>query len=122
MLAQIKTSSSEEIQALLLRAQSIQEDDEHYALNEPVVLVLSGQEIELFVRSNYREQKALVDLAARLSAFAVVRLEVSQSYLQAHNLSEKDLPSFIAPVADGNAQIQSLKAQGYVSLSVEDPA
>lgn len=120
--ALVQDRSAQGIQTLLLAAQRIHEDTQRYAVNSPIVLVLNGAEIEFFTRTQYRENKVLVDLAARLSAFDFVRIEVSQRYLTAHNIAAQALPSFVQLVEDGNAQIQHLQQQGYATLRVENPA
>lgn len=88
----------------------------NYQGNEPVALVLYGEEIALFTRDHYRENKMLVDLAARLDAFNVVDLKVCRQWLNREGIQEADLPSFLQPVDDGPAEIQRLQQDGYASF------
>lgn len=88
----------------------------NYQSGEPVELVLYGDEIALFVRNHYRENKPLVDLAARLDAFNVVDLKVCSQWLGKEGIQTADLPSFLQPVDDGPAEIQRLQQAGYASF------
>lgn len=106
----VRQHSAAELQQLLQQAEDLS------GAAGPVVLVLLGDEIRLFERARYREQKALVDLAARLQAFNRIELKLCQTYLAAHGVSQSDFPSFLHPVPDGPAEIMRLQQQGYVSF------
>ena len=105
----LQEHSAAELQAVLERADALPQSNKL----EPIVVVLTGAEIELFKREQYREQKSLVDLAARLNAFAIIELKVSEAYLTQQQLALKSLPAFLAPVPDGAAYIAELQQQGY---------
>lgn len=61
----------------------------------PVTMPLTAAETDLFLRQHYRDQKELVDLASRLSAFGYVAFTVEQAYLSRQSLSSNDIPSFL---------------------------
>ncbi|MCA6063480.1 DsrE family protein [Thalassolituus marinus] len=107
--------TEEELRTVLLRADALAANAS-YQNADPVVLVLYGDEIALFARDQYRDNKALVDLAARLDAFNVVDLKVCEQWLGRSGLTTADLPSFLQPVADGNAEIQGMQLQGFASF------
>ncbi|WP_430460460.1 DsrE family protein [Thalassolituus sp. LLYu03] len=107
--------TEQELRDFLSRADALA-GQSNYQRGEPVAVVLYGDEIGLFARTHYRENKALVDLAARLDAFNVVDLKVCQQWLGKSGLQAADLPSFLQPVDDGAAEIQRLQQAGYASF------
>jgi intracellular sulfur oxidation DsrE/DsrF family protein len=107
--------TEEELRSVLQRADAVAAAAS-YQNADPVVLVLYGDEISLFARNHYRDNKALVDLAARLDAFNVVDLKVCEQWLGRSGLTIADLPSFLQPVADGNAEIQRMQLEGFASF------
>ena len=111
----IRLHSADELRSLLQRAEQISASPE-YALADPVAIVLHGEEVRLFDRRVYRENKELVDLAARLHAFNIVDLKVCQRYMASQSLQSKDLPPFLKAVPDGAAEVQRLQLQGYASF------
>ena len=113
--AMILLHSDSELRDFLARADAFAAGS-NYQGNEPVALVLYGEEIALFSRNHYRENKTLVDLAARLDAFNVVDLKVCRQWLTREGIQESDLPSFLQPVDDGPAEIQRLQQAGYASF------
>ncbi|UXD86177.1 DsrE family protein [Thalassolituus hydrocarboniclasticus] len=113
--AVVKLHTAEELQALLTRAEELSRSVD-YRNNEPVRLVLSGDEIAIFVRSSYRGNKALVDLAARLDAFNVVELKVCRSWMARNKVDVADLPAFLDPVTNGAEEVTRLQLEGYASF------
>jgi uncharacterized protein len=113
--AVVKLHTAEELQALLTRAEELSRSVD-YRNNEPVRLVLSGDEIAIFVRSSYRGNKALVDLAARLDAFNVVELKVCQNWMARNKVETADLPAFLDPVTNGAEEVTRMQLEGYASF------
>lgn len=113
--AVVKLHTAEELQSLLTRAEELSRRVE-YRNNEPVRLVLSGDEIAIFVRSSYRGNKALVDLAARLDAFNVVELKVCQNWMDRNKVEATDLPAFLDPVTNGAEEVTRMQLEGYASF------
>jgi len=111
--ALVQLHTAEELRSLLSRAEQIANGEAEYNTDEPIALVLHGSEIEIFKRSNYRDNKDLVDLAARLDAFNVVDLKVCRRWMGENNLSEGDLPPFLEAVPYGGEEIQRLDGAGY---------
>lgn len=111
--ALVQLHTAEELRSLLSRAEQIANGEAEYNTDEPIALVLHGQEIEIFKRSNYRDNKELVDLAARLDAFNVVDLKVCQRWMGENNLSEGDLPPFLEAVPFGGDEVRRLQGVGY---------
>ena len=113
--AVVRLHTAEELQALLTRAEELSRSVD-YRNNEPVRLVLSGDEIAIFVRSSYRGNKALVDLAARLDAFNVVELKVCQNWMARNKVETADLPAFLDPVTNGAEEVTRMQLEGYASF------
>ena len=116
LMGETKLHTSEELFSLLKRAERIAAGEDEYSTTEPVVLVLNGAEIDLFKRENYRSNKSLIDLAARLEAFNVVDLKVCKSWMYQRGIDTRDLPPFIDTVHRGDSEKNRLKQAGYVSF------
>ncbi|MCH2042083.1 MAG: hypothetical protein MK185_15745 [Saccharospirillaceae bacterium] len=111
--ALVKLHTAEELRSLLTRAEQIANGADEYSTRDPIALVLHGAEIAIFKRSNYRDNKELVDLAARLDAFNVVDLKVCRRWMGDNNLTEGDLPPFLEAVPFGGDEVQRLNGAGY---------
>lgn len=111
--ADIALHTLAELQQLLERAESIANGETLYNTEDPIAVVLHGEEINAFLRSNYRTNKPLVDLAARLDAFNVIDVKVCRRWMGANGIMANDLPPFIEPVPFGAGEVQRLKAAGY---------
>ncbi|CCK74398.1 conserved hypothetical protein [Oleispira antarctica RB-8] len=102
-----------ELKQLLEQAEKIANDDSEYHTDEPISIVLHGEEINAFIRSNYRSNKALVDLAARLDAFNVIDVKVCKRWMGANGIMESQLPPFVEPVPFGAGERARLEKAGY---------
>lgn len=111
--ARIQEHSAGEMLALLQRAEKIASGQDVYRTREPVMLVLSGDEIELFKRDNYRDNKALVDLAARLDAFNIIDVKVCRHWTGQRGIELTDLPPFIEGVSSADQESKRLESAGY---------
>ena len=113
--ANIEHHTLEELKRLLVQAEFIANDEasSEYESDEPIAVVLHGSEIIAFVRSNYRNNKALVDLAARLDAFNVIEVKVCKRWMGANGIVESQLPPFIEPVPFGLGERERLQKAGY---------
>lgn len=111
--ANIALHTLSELQQLLQQAENIADGNGEYNTNEPIAVVLHGEEIKAFLRSNYRMNKSLVDLAARLDAFNVIDVKVCKRWMGANGIMANDLPPFVEPVPFGAAERDRLEAAGY---------
>jgi uncharacterized protein len=102
-----------ELKKLLEQAEKIANGETQYSTDEPIAVVLHGEEIKAFVRSNYRENKALVDLAARLDAFNVIDVKVCKRWMGANGIMANQLPPFVEPVPFGAGERDRLEKAGY---------
>jgi intracellular sulfur oxidation DsrE/DsrF family protein len=111
--ANVALHTLEELKKLLLQAEKIANGETQYNTEEPIAVVLHGEEIKAFVRSNYRSNKELVDLAARLDAFNVIDVKVCKRWMGANGIMANQLPPFVEPVPYGMGEIERLQKAGY---------
>lgn len=111
--ANITLHTLAELKQLLEQAEKIANGESQYNTDEPISIVLHGEEIKAFVRSNYRSNKALVDLAARLDAFNVIDVKVCKRWMGANGIMENQLPPFVEAVPFGAGERQRLEKAGY---------
>lgn len=74
----------------------------------PIVLVIHGSEVCIFYKENYDIYKAVVDLAARLSAFNVVDIRVCETSAKGLGLDLDTLFPFVDTVTYGPAEVVRL--------------
>jgi intracellular sulfur oxidation DsrE/DsrF family protein len=111
--ANVTVHTLTELQELLEQAELIANGEGEYNTEEPIAVVLHGEEIKAFLRSNYRTNKSLVDLAARLDAFNVVEVKVCKRWMGANGIMVNELPPFVEPVPFGIGERNRLEAVGY---------
>lgn len=109
----IEKHSEEELLELLTRAEKIAAGEDQYITSDPIVLVLSGEEIELFKRENYRDHKPLVDMAARLDAFNIIDVKVCTHWMSQRGIELTDLPPFVDDVPQAYQENTRLEKAGY---------
>lgn len=102
-----------ELKQLLQQAEKIANGKSQYNTDEPIAVVLHGEEIKAFMRSNYRSNKELVDLAARLDAFNIIDVKVCKRWMGANGIMESQLPPFVEAVPFGVAERNRLEEAGY---------
>jgi intracellular sulfur oxidation DsrE/DsrF family protein len=102
-----------ELKQLLDQAETIANGESQYNTEEPISVVLHGDEIKAFVHSNYHSNKALVDLAARLDAFNIIDVKVCKRWMGANGILESELPPFVEAVPFGIGERERLEKAGY---------
>lgn len=107
-LADIQVHTAAELESILLRAEALSSNGELDS-EGPVVFVLHGSEGKVFLRERYDENKALVDLAARLSALQVVDVRVCERWMGWRRINVDELQPFIETVPSGPAEIKRLR-------------
>lgn len=81
--------------------------------SDPVVVVLHGPEAEPFIRSNYPDNRALIDRAARLQAFERLDLRMCESWMERNGFSRRDLLPFVEPIPYAPEEVERLRTEGY---------
>ena len=115
-LAEIKVNTATELNELLKRAEALFDQGDFSSEKDvPVAFILHGKEAKSLFYTNYKSNKTLVDLSARLSAFEVVDIKVCKVWMHGEGLSEDQLPPFVGTVSLGPREKKRLiKEQGYV--------
>ena len=113
-VAKIQAHSKQEIEAIITRAEEVMDLVLAGERVEPIQFVLHGEEARLFFRKHYRENKMLVDRAARLDAFDVIDIKVCETWLRRNDESLSQLYPFVETVPLGPAEEQRLLTEGYL--------
>ena len=114
-LARIQLNSPEELKEALLRAEQLYLNGQVTDETEPPAFILHGPEVSVFFKENYETHKAIVDLAARLSAFKVVDVRVCRTRMGILGREDDVLYPFVGTVPFGPAEIKRLlDEQNYV--------
>ena len=80
----------------------------------PLVVILHGSEANAFVRGNYRQNKARVDLAALLDAHGYIDVRMCATWMRLNGIGEQDIPPFIETVPYGPGEVEKLREAGYL--------
>jgi intracellular sulfur oxidation DsrE/DsrF family protein len=115
-VADIELHTAEEFQQLLERAEQFLILEDSFPEDEAkVTLVLHGPVLKSLLRENYLQNKALVDLAASLSALEVIDVKACSTWMAGNNINPENLQPFIEIVAYGPAEVERLvKDRGYL--------
>ncbi len=81
--------------------------------DNPIAIVLHGQEANAFVKSNYQMHQALVDKAAKLDAFNVVDIKICETWMGMNQVRRDQLPAFVDTVPFGPGEEKRLLRAGY---------
>lgn len=119
-VADIELHTTDEFSQLLDRAEQLLLDGDALTYPEAreeaiVTLVLHGPVLNSLLRENYRQNKALVDQAASLSALEVIDVKACKSWMAHNGIDPARLHPFIKVVAYGPAEVERLvKERGYL--------
>ncbi len=108
-LADIRVHSPQELIKILLRAEMLLDKGDFEAGHSaPVVFLLHGDEARVLFKNQYSQNKKLVDLAAKLSAFNVVDIKVCEVWMRKNSLDQQQLQPFVSPVGYAPAEQKRL--------------
>jgi intracellular sulfur oxidation DsrE/DsrF family protein len=79
----------------------------------PVKLVLSGDELRLFLRAGYGGQQNLVDRVARLESLGVLEVKACETWMRSQGVTPTDIMPFIETVPYGPDEVKRLTEEGY---------
>ncbi|MGK0498378.1 MAG: intracellular sulfur oxidation DsrE/DsrF family protein [Oceanicoccus sp.] len=115
-LAQIQVNTNEELLRVLQRAEVLLDSgDFKMGIDMPVVFLLHGPEARSLLSPNYKDNKSLADLAARLSAFNVVDIKVCKTWMGGEVIDEMELLPFVVTVPYfKDEERRLLEQQNYV--------
>ncbi len=107
-LARIALNSPKELEKAFLRANALFDDGKIQSSDKPISFVIHGPEVQIFFKDNYQQYKSIVDLAAKLSAFNVVDVNVCLTRMGQLKEEPSVLPPFVGTVPFGPAEVERL--------------
>ena len=108
-LADISVHTPQELFDILERADTLLENGTYsLADSSPIVFLLHGDEARILFKAQYENNKSVVDLAAKLSAFNVVNIKVCDIWMQKNNLYSSELQPFVGIVGNAIAETERL--------------
>lgn len=113
-LAQVQAHSKSEIETLLARADAVLAKVLAGQDVTPIQFVLHGEEVRLFFRENYAQNKSMVNRAAQLDAFNVIDIKVCETWLRVNGEPLEQLYPFVETVPLGPLEERRLLNQGYI--------
>ena len=72
---------------------------------------MHGDEARILFKQQYANNKAVVDLAAKLTALNIVDIKVCDIWIDGNNLSVKDLQPFVGVANKAVAEAERLVSQ-----------
>lgn len=107
-LARLDNASPEGLRGALERAEMLFMEGRLRNELPPASFVLHGPEVAVFFRENYSSNKNLIDLAARLSAFGVVDIQICETRTGVLGRDRSALLPFVGTVPFGPVEQQRL--------------
>ena len=84
----------------------------------PIIMMLHGPEATRFLRSNYQQNRALVDQTAKLASFGLLDVKICETWLRGNDHDHSELFPFVGTVPFGEGEIDRLEAEeGYVEFA-----
>ena len=114
-LARLEMNTPDELYSALLRAEMLFLDGSFLNQLPPATLVVHGPEVAVFFKQDYKQNKSLIDLAARLSAFGVVDILVCETRMGVLGRDPHELFPFVGTVPFGPVEEKRLvKDEGFI--------
>ncbi len=115
-LADVKLQSADELEEMLRRVEMMMEQGGlSLSASNPVVFLLHGPEALSFFKTNYKKNKELADLAAKLSAYGVADINVCETWMGSKRLDKNDLLPFVSTVPYAPESVKQLvEKEGYI--------
>ena len=107
-LGRIGFNDPNQVAEALMRVEDLYDYDAGALLPKPVVIVVHGPEVSIFQKENYREHKAIVDLAARLTALGILDIGVCEVRLNRQGGDKDSVYPFVGTVPFGPIEVKRL--------------
>ena len=108
LIARLDFEQADQIVEALLRVEAYYEQQGFTESHPPVTFVIFGPPVAIFFKTNYSDNKQIVDLAARLTALQVIDVRVCEFSYQAEGLDSKNLLPFVSTVPFGHDEVTRL--------------
>lgn len=112
----ITVQNSRQLDAIFQRAERLKGQ---FSPNEHgrIALVLHGEELRLFQKSNYNEFMKIVDKARQLDQQNLIDIKACQTAMDFYKIEQSELPDFIEQVPLAPVEIERLQREkGYTRL------
>lgn len=112
----VTVNSARQLEVVLDRAEDLR------ALFKPgdhnkIAIVLHGDELQLFQKSNYSSNQSLVERARLLDQDNIIDIKACRTKMRLLDIDPSELPSFIEQVPFAPAEIERLvKEEGFTEL------
>jgi len=114
-VADIELQTELEFQQLLSRAEQLfLAGNVNSQDGGKVTFVLHGPVLKTLLRTNYLDNRKLVDLAASLTAMEVIELKACNSWMMNHEIEAADLQPFVQSVDYGPEVVKRLLQKNYL--------
>ncbi len=85
----------------------------------PILLMLHGKEAKRFLRSEYAQNKSLIDATAKLAGFGVLEVKICETWMRKNMHGEEELFPFVGTVPYGAGELARLEEEeGYTEFTV----
>jgi intracellular sulfur oxidation DsrE/DsrF family protein len=101
LIARIDFEQADQILDALQRAEAYYQEGGLNLNHPPMAFVIYGPPVAIFFKDNYRDNKAIVDLAARLTALNIIDVKVCEFSYEAEGLDTDNLLPFVTTVPFG---------------------
>ena len=112
----ITVQNEDQLEAIFKRADQLQgqfDKDQHGRIN----LILHGQELRLFQKSNYSQSMSIVEKARELDQQNLIDIKACQTAMDLYKIEQSELPDFIEQVPLAPVEIERLQIeQGFTRL------
>lgn len=112
----ITVENEQQLDAIMARAERLKGQ---FSVNQygRIALVLHGEELRLFQKSNYRQFMSIVDRARELDSNHLIDIKACQTAMDDLHIKQSDLPDFIEQVPYAPVEIDRLvREMGYTRL------
>lgn len=101
---------------MLTRADELSKTMRKQGNESSIALILHGDEIRFFTNGNYKQNRDIVDRAARLDGDKVIEVKVCKTKLDELGISDKEMPSFVEIIPYAPDEEKRLLKQGYIYM------
>ena len=112
----VTVNTVEQLDVILDRADSLRElfdPDQHGR----IVIVLHGNELQLFQKENYAANMSIVDKARQLDQENIIDIKACQTMMRVLEIEQSELPDFIEQVPLAPVEIRRLQVEhGFTKL------
>ena len=111
-LLEVSPENTADLDALFTTLESYLDDG--LPRNDPVVVILHGEEALPFTSHGYHSNRMLIDRAARLDAYRLIDVRMCETWMSDNGIDAGEIPAFVETVPYAPEEIERLEAEGFV--------